>query len=170
MSGSNLVQQRLRSPATRLFFVACAVLVLAGCGGSSSSSNGGLSSSAFSSAANAICKDVNTATNAAGQPSEPTDVESAASAATVLAADVGFIQGADQKLKALSGPSALESARDAFVSKNEEGLTGLQAMMSAARSGDTAAYDAAAAKLEPLGQASGDLGAKLGPDCADSTS
>jgi len=159
MSGSNLVQQRLRSPATRLFFVACAVLVLAGCGGSSSSSNGGLSSSAF-----------NTATNAAGQPSEPTDVESAASAATVLAADVGFIQGADQKLKALSGPSALESARDAFVSKNEEGLTGLQAMMSAARSGDTAAYDAAAAKLEPLGQASGDLGAKLGPDCADSTS
>jgi hypothetical protein len=148
----------------RIFFVGVLVVgslaILSGCGSSSSK----LSASAFSNAANKICTTENTEAKSAG--AGVTATANAASAAS-LAKLIAISNKNVVKLKALSGPSALESARDTFVAAVNKDAAFAQKAETAAKAGNQAEY-IAAAKATNAGNAQTNRdGSKLGaPACA----
>jgi hypothetical protein len=142
-----------------LLAVAGVTALLAGCG----SSNKSLSYSGFSNAADKICQTVTSQTKAAGQlTATPNAANAKIISKVVSAADSGI-----GKLKALKGPSALETARDAFVATVQQETNSANAMISAAKAGNESGYVSAAQQLNGIDQQSNLDGSKLGaPDCA----
>ena len=139
------------------------VVMLAGCG-SSSSSNSQLSYSAFSNAADTICK---TATANGGSSLNGVSPTANATTGKAISSAVTAVEAAVPKLQALSGPSSLESVRDSFVSNTNKTITILKSAASAANSGDQTAFVAALQQAAPLVQTTNSEGSQLGaPNCA----
>lgn len=140
--------------------VAGSVVLISGCG----SSNSKLSYSAFSDAAGKICASTSAQIKAAGD--QATSTANAASA-SALSKALSVSQTGVSKLKALSGPSSLQSARDAFDANVASQNAAIQSAITAAKAGDQSAYIAAVKSIKPLNQAANALGSKLGaPSCA----
>jgi hypothetical protein len=134
------------------------LVLIAGCG----SSNSKLSYSAFSDAANALCKSGNAQVKASGSA---TSTANAANADTIDKV-IKVANDTISKFKALSGPAALESARDVVVTDLGQTVTSAQAASSAARSGNQPAYDAAVKQLGSQDRQTNTDSSKLGaPDC-----
>jgi hypothetical protein len=141
-----------------LMVIAASLGIVAGCGGTSNTT---LSYSAFSTAANAICNNVGAEANALALATPLTSLSEARAKFTKLATD---IQDAAAKLKALSGPAALESARDKLVSVIDQTLAIVQNMSNA---GSEAAFNSEISRLHAAPnahQASSELGA---PACSE---
>lgn len=141
-----------------LMAIAASLGILAGCGGASNTT---LSYSAFSTAANSICKNTEAAAKAVGHAS------SLSGEVPVFTKYATELQDAAAKLKALSGPAALESARDKVVSALDQLQTSLQNLISDARSDNQVAFQAAQARFQaPAGAqaAASELGA---PACSN---
>jgi hypothetical protein len=137
------------------------LLILTGCGGSSNSS---LSYSAFSNSANKICTQLNNDTKqAGGGVSNKANAASAAAIQKILTASNGSIA----KLKALNGPSALNTAMTTFVGKVESSSVFAKQAITAAKAGNQSAYVAAAKKLGAANDPTDTAASKLGaPACA----
>ena len=140
--------------------IAGSLALLTGCGGSS---NRRLSYSAFSSAADAICKGAGVQSAAAGSL---TATASGANA-EVLDKVIAAMRDGVTKLKALEGAPGLESARDTLVNDLDQQLSLGQAASNDARSGNQAGYVSAATEVAALSQQANVDGSRLGaPDCA----
>lgn len=138
------------------------LLILTGCGGSSNSS---LSYSAFSNSANKICTQLNNddTKQAGGGVSNKANAASAAAIQKILTASNGSIA----KLKALNGPSALNTAMTTFVGKVESSSVFAKQAITAAKAGNQSAYVAAAKKLGAANDPTDTAASKLGaPACA----
>jgi hypothetical protein len=136
------------------------LLILTGCGGSSNSS---LSYSAFSNAANKICTQLNNETKATAGASNKANAASAVAIQKVLTNSNGSIA----KLKALNGPSALNTAMTTFVGKVESASVFAKQAITAAKAGNQSAYVAAARKLGATNDPTDTAASKLGaPACA----
>lgn len=141
--------------------VVAAMAIISGCG----SSNSKLSYSAFSNAAGKICTGVNAQSKAAGSL---TTTANAANAAT-LTKVISISNKALTKLKALQGPSALESARDTFAGDITAQTTLFQKAATAAKAGNQAEYVADAKSASAANQTTNTDASKLGaPSCATS--
>jgi hypothetical protein len=137
------------------------LLILTGCGGSSNSS---LSYSAFSNSANKICAQINKQTSAAG--TEATNKATPANAAKIQKV-LDLSNAAIAKLKALKGPSALNTAMTAFTGDVDHASGFASQAITAAKAGDQKAYIAAATKLSATNNATDTAGSGLGaPACA----
>ena len=153
-----------------LMAIAASLGILAGCGGASNTT---LSYSAFSTAANAICKNFKAELKKAGTAEQavvavPGSLPSAVPIVTKLGTE---IQDAVAKFNALSGPAALQSARDKLVSALDQFQTPIQNMISAARSDNTVAFNSAVTQLHAAGRSGGGQAAssELGaPACSSS--
>jgi hypothetical protein len=140
--------------------VAGALGLLSACGGSSNSS---LSYSAFSNAANKICQDENVRASAAGTVTSTADAANAA----VIARLADIQQAGIGKLKALKGPTALESARDAFVSDLSQATAIAKSIADAAKSGDQSRFVSLGQQLTAGSTKRHNDGAQLGaPACS----
>ena len=135
--------------------------ILSGCGGSS---NSALSYSAFSTAANTICKTGNGQANALG--AKLTAKATPANAA-IIQKEITLDTTAEAKLKALKGPAALQTARNTLVTEADTEIAAIKKVQAAAQSGNQSAYVAGAKALGPLGSQASLDGSKLGaPACA----
>jgi hypothetical protein len=136
------------------------LLILSGCGGSS---NSALSYSAYSNAANKICTQLNNETKSAGSASNKADAASAAAIQKILTNSNASIA----KLKALNGPSALNTAMTTFVGKVEAASAFAKQAVTAAKAGNQSAYVAAAKQLGATNDPTDTAASKLGaPACA----
>jgi hypothetical protein len=135
--------------------IAASIVVISGCG----SSNSKLSYSAFSNAASAICLSSGSQIKAAGN--QATDTANAASA-SALSKALTLSQKAVSKLKALSGPSSLQSARDTLTTNLDSQNSAIQAAITAAKAGNHSAYISALKNVGALNRQSNTLGSKLG--------
>lgn len=131
------------------------LLVIAGCGGSSNSK---LSYAAFSSAADKICSNANSAARANGRVSTQATPANAAKINKVI----DLANNAIKKFQALQGPAALQSARDEVVSDLQAQVKTAQTASTAAKNGDQTTYDAALQQLAQQSTAANTLGSKLG--------
>jgi hypothetical protein len=118
-----------------------------------------LSYSAFSNAADAICTSTGSQIKAAGN--KATSTANAASA-TALSTALAISQKGLAKLKALQGPSSLQSARDALAANLSSQNSAIQTAITAAKAGDQSGYVSALKGLPPLSQQANTLGSKLG--------
>ena len=146
----------MRHKLLALAAIGAAGLTTAGCGGSSS--NSGLSYSAFSQAANNICKDGDTALKALDSL-HPTSL---AGVVAPLKQGDSVIDGVIGKLQGLKGPSALTSARDTYVADFQQASSDIKSMISAAQSNSLSGFKSGALAFQALkGKAKTD-GSKLG--------
>ena len=143
--------------------VAGSLLILSACGGSSNSK---LSYSAFSTAANKICKAENAQSAAAGggATAAATPANAAALKKVLAVSDKSLA-----KLKALSGPSALVAAKNTFVDDVTANSAIARKAITAATNRDQAAYTAAFKQLQATSSQTNADASKLGaPVCAQS--
>jgi hypothetical protein len=123
--------------------------LLSGCGSSSSK----LSAAAFSSKINAICQTVNV-------QSKNLQVSGTGGAQDTAALNkvVTLATGAVSKMKALSGPSSLEQARDDFVAEVNQEIAAVRKALAAQKAGNSAQYVSdlrQVAAIEQRGKADG---------------
>jgi hypothetical protein len=129
--------------------------ILSGCG----SSNSTLSYSAFSNAADKICSST---TSEVGALNLNSDQQASPSAASALSKALADGNAAISKLKALKGPSALESTLGTFVGNYQQQAAAIQSMISAAKSSDQSGYVSAGQTLSSLEQQGNADGSQLG--------
>jgi len=140
--------------------IAGSLAILSGCGGSSNSK---LSYSAFSNAANKICSTATKAGNAIQGGSSTANAASAAGIGKL----VTITNKALSQLKALSGGSALEAARDRFVAEGNTSVVLAKKAEAAATAGNQTEYVAAVQALSATDPVSNAAGSQLGaPACA----
>jgi hypothetical protein len=143
--------------------IAGSLAILSGCGGSSNSK---LTSSAFSSAANKICSNANSQAKAVKGTSATANAASAAAIGKIVTID----DKALSQLKALSGPGALESARDRFIAETKSSAVLAEKAEAAAKAGNQTDYVSAVKALSASDQASKPAADRLdAPACASST-
>ena len=150
----------------RTFFVGLLLVgslaILSGCGGSSNSK---MSYSAFSNAANKICRSADTQNKAVTGATQTANAASAAG----IGKDVTITDKAISQLKALSGPGALASARDTFVAQGNATVVLAKKAEAAAKAGNQADYTTAINALAATNSASNASGSQMGaPACATS--
>ena len=155
-----------RTGHMRTFFVglliAGSLALLSGCGGSSNSK---LSYSAFSNAANKICTTANSQDKAVKGTSGTANAASAAGIGKVVTID----DKALSQLKALSGPGALETARDTFIAATKSSVVLAEKAEAAAKAGNQTDYVSAVKALAASDKASKPAANSLGaPACVAS--
>ena len=137
------------------------LLFLSGCGGSS---NSALSYSAFSTAANTICKSENAAAAkiGAGATGQASPANAAVIRKLIAAGDASAA-----KLKTLNGPAALNTARDTLVTAVDANAVLAKRAAAAAQAGHQSQYIALVKQLAATDGPSNADGSKLGaPACA----
>jgi hypothetical protein len=115
--------------------IVAALLVTTGCGSSGSKSAGPLSKADLAKTANGICSDGTAKLNAVGALRSLADVAAHGDAALQLKRD--YLA----KLEQLTPPAGLKSALDDLISIGKKRLAANEAILSAAKKGDAAAFE-----------------------------